>query len=135
MIQNCTFCDIVQGKIDGKIVYQDKDVTCFLDKSPINEGHLLLVPNEHYLDIDDMPDTLVRHISVISKKMVMALKEAYNADGYSIMQNGGAFNDIGHYHMHIFPRYCEDNFGWVFENNVLYSKEKTCQKIIDALNK
>lgn len=28
------------------------------------------------------------------------------------MQNGGIFNDIGHYHMHIFPRYKNDGFTW-----------------------
>lgn len=29
------------------------------------------------------------------------------------MQNGGAFNDVGHYHLHIFPRYSNDGFGWI----------------------
>ena len=30
------------------------------------------------------------------------------------MQNGGVFNDVGHYHMHIFPRNKDDEFGWKF---------------------
>lgn len=40
----------------------------------------------------------------------------YHPDGYSIMQNGGEFNDAGHYHMHIFPRYAGDGFGWTYGN-------------------
>ena len=32
------------------------------------------------------------------------------------MQNGGEFNDVGHYHMHIFPRYIEDGFGWSYDS-------------------
>lgn len=32
------------------------------------------------------------------------------------MQNGGVFNDIGHYHLHIFPRYKNDSFGWTLSN-------------------
>lgn len=46
--------------------------------------------------------------------IVVALKNIYHADGYSIMQNGGKFNDIGHYHLHIFPRYENDGFGWIY---------------------
>ena len=45
---------------------------------------------------------------MVSKKIVSALKEIYKPTGYSIMQNGGEFNDIGHYHLPIFPRYVGD---------------------------
>ena len=30
------------------------------------------------------------------------------------MQNGGEFNDVGHYHLHIFPRYKDDGFSWMY---------------------
>lgn len=50
----------------------------------------------------------------VSKKIVAVLKDIYQPDGYSIMQNGGEFNDVGHYHLHIFPRYAEDGFGWTY---------------------
>ncbi|WP_407330430.1 hypothetical protein [Enterovibrio sp. 27052020O] len=32
------------------------------------------------------------------------------------MQNNGVFNDLGHYHLHIFPRFEEDGFSWVSTN-------------------
>ncbi len=51
----------------------------------------------------------------VSKILVRVLKKKYNLDGYSIMQNGGAFNDIGQYHLHVFPRYKDDGFGWTFK--------------------
>ena len=41
---------------------------------------------------------------------VFALKDIYKPKGYSIMQNGGVFIDVGHYHLHIFPRYKGDRF-------------------------
>lgn len=85
-----------------------------MDMDPINEGHVLLVPKLHYLDVDEIPDEVLVHLMLVSKKIVAALKEIYQPDGYSIMQNGGAFNDVGHYHMHIFPRYREDGFGWTY---------------------
>lgn len=61
-----------------------------------------------------IPDEVLSHLMHISKMIVVALKNIYHADGYSIMQNGGKFNDIGHYHLHIFPRYENDGFGWIY---------------------
>lgn len=112
---DCIFCD--RDRIKTDFVYEDDLVMAFLDMDPINEGHVLLVPKAHYLDADEMPDELLDRIMLVSKKIVAAIKEVYKPDGYSVMQNGGAFNDIGHYHMHIFPRYRGDGFGWTYGND------------------
>lgn len=111
-MRECIFCN--KEKIITDFVYEDELVMAFMDMDPINEGHVLLVPKQHYLDVDEMPDDLLAHLIIISKKIVAALKEIYNPNGYTIMQNGGEFNDIGHYHLHIFPRYEEDGFGWTY---------------------
>lgn len=111
---SCAFCNKEQIKTD--IVYEDEMVMAFMDMEPINEGHILLVTKEHYLDVDEIPDELLSHLMIISKKIVIALKQIYHSDGYSIMQNGGKFNDVGHYHLHIFPRYEKDGFGWTYGN-------------------
>lgn len=114
-IVDCIFCH--KEKIATDIVYEDELVLAFLDMEPINEGHILLIPKEHYLDVDQIPDEVLSHLMIISKKIVSALKEIYCPDGYSIMQNGGKFNDVGHYHLHIFPRYERDGFGWTYGEN------------------
>lgn len=47
------------------------------------------------------------------------------------MQNGGIFNDVGHYHMHVFPRFKNDGFGWSYGE-----KECTVSKaIVDEIKK
>lgn len=112
MMCECVFCHKEQIKTD--FVYEDEFVMAFMDMEPINEGHVLLVPKQHYLDVDEIPDELLAHLMIVSKKIVTALKEIVRPDGYSIMQNGGTFNDVGHYHLHIFPRYVDDGFGWTF---------------------
>ena len=111
-MNQCIFCN--KENIVTDFVYKDEMVMAFMDMDPINEGHILLVPKNHYLDVDEVPDDVLAHLMIISKKIVSALKEIYRPDGYSIMQNGGAFNDIGHYHLHIFPRYDGDGFGWTY---------------------
>lgn len=112
---DCVFCH--KEKIATDIIYEDELVMAFMDMEPINEGHVLLIPKKHYLDVDEIPDEVLSHLMIISKKIVSALKEMYKPDGYSIMQNGGKFNDVGHYHLHIFPRYIGDGFGWTYGAN------------------
>lgn len=112
----CVFCH--REKIVTDIVYEDKIVMAFMDMDPVNEGHVLLVPRKHYLDADEIPDQELSHLMIVSKRIVAAIKSVYDPDGYSIMQNGGVFNDVGHYHMHIFPRYRDDGFGWTYGNEM-----------------
>ena len=53
---------ILPENIPLTIVYEDEDVMAFMDIDPINEGHVLLVPKEHYLDVDEIPDELLSHL-------------------------------------------------------------------------
>ena len=91
-MSECVFCD--KNKITTDIVYEDNAVMAFMDINPISEGHILIIPKEHFLDIDEIPDEILAHLMIISKKIVSALKEIYKPNGYSIMQNGGEFNDV-----------------------------------------
>lgn len=133
MMGECVFCNKEQIKTD--FVYEDEFVMAFMDMDPINEGHVLLVPKQHYLDVDEIPDELLAHLMIVSKKILKALKEIYRPDGYSIMQDGGAFNDIGHYHLHIFPRYVDDGFSWNFSNEEKAVNSEIAERIRKQLNK
>lgn len=108
----CVFCKIAAGEAPAHIIYQDDVCMAFLDADPVQEGHILLIPKAHYLDADEIPGNVFMHLAAVSQRLIAALKRAYRPDGYSVMQNGGRFNDIGHYHLHIFPRYEGDGFGW-----------------------
>lgn len=108
----CVFCDIAASTTEAYVVYEDELCMAFLDSDPICEGHVLLIPKEHYLDADEIPAGVFAHMARVSQRLIAAIKHAYAPDGYSVMQNGGKFNDVGHYHQHIFPRNAEDGFGW-----------------------
>ncbi len=130
-MENCIFCN--KENIKTGFVYEDETVMAFMDMDPINEGHVLLVPKAHYLDADEMPDEILSHLMLVSKKIIAAIKEVYNPDGYTVMQNGGIFNDIGHYHMHIFPRYRRDSFGWAFGTEEKNVNEEIARKIREKI--
>ena len=58
-MSECVFCHKEQIVTD--FVYEDELVMAFMDMEPINEGHVLLVPKQHYLDADEIPDELLAH--------------------------------------------------------------------------
>jgi histidine triad (HIT) family protein len=45
---DCIFCDIVQGTKIGNFIYEDESHVAFLDKYPIDYGHSLVLPREHF---------------------------------------------------------------------------------------
>jgi histidine triad (HIT) family protein len=82
-------------------------VIAFLDIRPLNLGHTLVIPKEHYETIYEIPDELIGHIHTIVKLTALALKKATEADGITIIQQNGraAGQEIFHLHVHVVPRY------------------------------
>jgi histidine triad (HIT) family protein len=107
----CLGCRIANGiEPDLNIVYENEFITCVLDIAPFNEGHTLILPKKHYWDVEEMESETAYAIMDASKKLSIALKSLFKPDGIRICQDGGKFNDLTHYHMHLIPRYEGDGF-------------------------
>ncbi len=116
----CPFCRIAKGIEDefvhtkqADIFYRDEFITAFIASHwwPNNKGHVIIVPNEHIENVYDLPDDLSDKIHRLEKKVAIALKETYLCDGVSSRQHNEhcGNQDVWHYHLHIFPRYKDDN--------------------------
>lgn len=110
----CRFCQLVNS--GEKTWYKDQWISVFFDIDPISKGHILIVPNQHFWDIDELPAPVLLQVFQCSQAYVRLLKEKLSPKGYSIMQNGGAFNDVGHFHLHVFPRFSEAAFRWTYSD-------------------
>ena len=115
-MKDCIFCNIANGKIPSKKVYEDKDSFAFLDIDPITIGHTILVPKKHFKTIADMsPDELCKIAPAIEKisKAIMKL-----ADGMNIGQNNNkvAGQVVDHVHFHLIPRYKNDKSGFFWKH-------------------
>ncbi|NBD24189.1 HIT family protein [Paenibacillus glycinis] len=109
----CLGCRIANGTEPGvNVVYENEHVACVLDIAPFNEGHLLILPKRHYRDVEELDTEAAHAVMDASKKLSVLLKQAFRPDGIAVCQNGGRFNDLGHYHMHLIPRYEGDGFSW-----------------------
>ena len=116
----CPFCRLAAGEDlqddftkQADVVLRTDAVTAFVAAAwwPANAGHVLVVPNDHYENIYDIPDPVLAMVQVVGKRVALALKATYHCDGTSFRQHnepaGG--QDVWHYHLHVFPRYPGDD--------------------------
>ncbi|RUR06599.1 HIT family protein [Legionella sp. km772] len=132
----CQFCNLANGQGLANVVYQTNLICCFLDIDPISEGHTLIVPKKHCLDTEELDKETRLEVMNAVAVLSTAIKELYNPDGISVMQNGGYFNDVNHYHMHVFPRYKNDGFSWVEPAQLIRTTlAKTAISLITTIEK
>lgn len=107
---NCIFCKIVSGELPSRKIYEDDISLAFLDINPVNKGHTLIVPKEHFENVYDIKEDILGHLIKVSKKISNALKQS-GADGINIIMNNekDAGQVVFHLHIHIIPREKGDN--------------------------
>ena len=111
MEQKCVFCDIIQGKQEAIIIFENSSFISIMDKFPINQGHLLVLPKQHYPYITDMKKNDVSKLFEIVSILTNVIWNVVHADGVNIGQSNGkaASQDIFHVHVHIIPRFKNDS--------------------------
>ena len=110
----CIFCDVMDGKLQSHVIYDDDDCLAILDKYPIDNGHSLIITRQHYEKITDMSIDDVSKLFAKVPKIVNAIIKATGADAFSIAQNNGksAKQIIPHVHIHLIPRYNKTGTLW-----------------------
>ncbi len=127
---DCLFCRIIKGEIPSNKVYEDDKVLVFLDINPNTNGHMLIIPKEHIVTVDEVSSSLASHILEVEKKMHKLLTEKLNCKGLTIVQNNNYGQEVKHYHVHLIPRYTDDCWKMAFrQDNLLDVKE-----VLDKLN-
>ncbi len=114
--ENCIFCKIAAGEIPSATIYEDDDFRVILDIEPASKGHALILPKEHYANLYELPEELAAKVLIVAKKVIASMTEIVGCDGYNVLQNNGevAGQTVFHFHMHLIPRYKDDDvtIGW-----------------------
>ncbi len=96
------------------LVYQDAVVRAYINSFWVgkNEGHVIVVPTEHFENIYDLPPVVGAQIFTVAQTMAAALKQVYGCDGITLRQNNEPASEqhAFHFHLHVFPRYENDDF-------------------------
>lgn len=106
---DCIFCKIIKGEIPSYTVYEDELVKVFLDVNPSSNGHMLIVPKNHTLDLDTIDSNTLIHIMDIAKQMKKLVEDRLHAEGVTLMQNNGIAQDVKHFHLHVISKYSHSN--------------------------
>ena len=107
---DCIFCKLANGQIPTNTIYEDDDFRVFLDAAPATRGHCLIVPKEHFDDLEDLDDKVAAKVLPLAKKIMKLLKEKLGWEGFNVVQNNKelAGQTVFHFHMHLIPRYKGD---------------------------
>ena len=106
-MENCIFCKIVKKEIPAHVLYEDQNFMAFLDIKPVSDGHLVIIPKQHVVWMQDVDDQTISGIFILAKKLMLALKTSLKCD---FVQLGVVGNEVPHFHIHLIPRYSGDNF-------------------------
>ena len=101
-MENCIFCMIIDGKIPSEKLFEDNDMIIIKDISPQAPIHLLMIPKEHYSDINEMTESQSITLGKCIKKLANYAKTA-GIESFRIVSNKGpdACQSVNHLHIHL----------------------------------
>ena len=118
----CVFCEIIKGNIPSKKIYEDDKVLAILDISQATKGHTLIMPKDHFANLYEIDEETLKHLISVSKKLACHYKKIdENILGINILNNNeeAAGQSVMHYHMHLIPRYQDDDLKIKFTEHKL----------------
>lgn len=113
-MDGCVFCDIVNGRRDAYVLYEDRFHMAFLDKYPVVPGHSLIIPKTHYSTILEMTPDDTGKLFSLAPVLAPAILDVTGTSSFNVGQNNGdaAKQVVPHVHVHIIPRRPGDHINW-----------------------
>jgi len=137
----CPFCEIVcREDPDVREIYRDPNVVAFFPIEPATLGHTLVVPRRHISDIWGMDEAEASQVAIATMRIATAVRSALAPDGLNIIQSNGeaATQTVFHLHVHVVPRWTEDNLGRIWPPETNYSdreKDWALERVREELRK
>jgi histidine triad (HIT) family protein len=132
---SCIFCKIAAGDIPCLKIAEGNGYLAFVDIGPLADGHLLVIPKDHYARLEDMPVDAVTAVTRELPRLGRAVIQAMSAPAYNVLQNNGRESGqaVGHVHFHIIPRCAGDGLGYRW--NASEYPEGRAEEVHDAILK
>jgi len=113
-LDDCVFCRIINGIEPASVVYSDNEVLAFVDTTPVNPGHLLVIPKVHAAELSELDPETGGHMFKVAMRIAEASRRSgIKCEGVNLFLADGeaAFQDVFHVHLHVIPRFSGDRFG------------------------
>ena len=123
-MKDCIFCKIINNELPSKTLYEDDIIKVIMNINPNTNGHLLVLPKKHLVNLMDTDNETINHmLNVVREKLYPMLKEKLNCEGLTLAQNNELGQEIKHYHLHLIPRYQNDNADFNYNKDILKEVE------------
>ena len=131
---NCIFCKIIRGEIPSAKIYEDDLIYAFLDISPINWGHVLVIPRQHWVGSSEIAEDVAGRMFRVGSRIGVALKRSLDYDGFNLHLADGACAGqvVMHAHLHVVPRGADDGFRWNWRQ-MQYSSDSARTEILNKI--
>ncbi|MDR0739924.1 MAG: HIT family protein [Mycoplasmataceae bacterium] len=107
----CIFCKIVNKEIPAKIIAENKGAIAFLDVNPVSDGHTIIIPKKHFMNLSQCSDEYLADVINLTKIVSKNIQDSFLKPwGINYLSNEGniAGQEIMHFHIHVIPKYGKD---------------------------
>ena len=104
-MKTCIFCEIINGKLKARKVYESKHSIAFLDAFPLKEGHILIISKAHKTKIQELGNEENNDIFSTLRFLINHIEKTVESNSSLIAIHNGkeAGQEIPHVHIHIIP--------------------------------
>jgi histidine triad (HIT) family protein len=109
-MSDCLFCQIVDGVVPSRKIFENDNCYAFLDIFPAAKGHTLVIPKKHFADIHEIDARSYASVAAAAKEVADLLHARLGSDGTTIFQMNreAGWQTVFHLHMHVIPRWDND---------------------------
>jgi histidine triad (HIT) family protein len=105
--QDSIFTKIIKGEIPCHKVYEDERTLAFLDISPSQPGHTLVIPKVQVEFVWDLDDEDYQAVMATAKKVARRLRDVLEVPYVGVRVIG---TDVPHAHVHLVPFTTADDY-------------------------
>ena len=112
-MSECIFCAVSAGRAERSLVHEDEASVAVMEISPINPGHVLVIPKKHAVGLHDLDDEVGSHLFAVAMRISRAIRRSpVRSEGINLFLADGeaAGQEVFHVHLHVLPRFGGDPF-------------------------
>jgi diadenosine tetraphosphate (Ap4A) HIT family hydrolase len=105
----CAFCE--QEVLNAQEFDRENGIIALLTYKPVATGHVLIIPERHVENFEDLTDLEIAYMGKMIKKVDKVIKTRYGNTGYLLLSKNGksAGATVPHLHIHYLPRYPKES--------------------------
>ena len=121
--EECILCTLgrLNVGVETHVLYKGDLNYVVMNAFPYAPAHIMVVPYSHEGDYLSLGDEVVKENLALTRRVVAAIKRAYNPDGFNLGANigkAGGAAIAAHIHFHVVPR-------WIGDTNFMTSVANT----------